>query len=171
MKDLLFLFSLFLLTISIIHAQETGYDNKIEEVVKNCMNCSFCPDGKEVGMGKICIYFFWGKGCPHCNEEKIFLRELENKYPNLEVYEFEVYYNKTNADFWEEICRKYDIQPIAVPMTFIGEKVFVGFVRTEAKKVGSEDYRIVLFLTVGFVVILSTFILKKLRKVKKWGKN
>ncbi|MEM7818746.1 MAG: thioredoxin family protein [Candidatus Aenigmatarchaeota archaeon] len=109
------------------YTQEIGYSDKIEEAIINCTICNVCPDGKVISPGKICVYFFWGQGCPHCAEEKPFLDELKKKYPNLEVYDFEVYYHPENAKFWKEVCEKCNTQPSGVPMTFIGEKVFIGF--------------------------------------------
>jgi thiol-disulfide isomerase/thioredoxin len=31
--------------------------------------------------GAFPVYFFWGDGCPHCEEEKQFLNEMKKKYP------------------------------------------------------------------------------------------
>ena len=31
------------------------------------------------------MYFFWGKGCPHCEEEKLFLNEMKKKYPEMKI--------------------------------------------------------------------------------------
>ncbi len=75
---------------------------------------------------KACVYLFYGATCPHCAQERPFLRELMNKYP-IELHEFEVYFNKTNAELWNQISSKYGTEPSGVPMTFIGDKVFIGF--------------------------------------------
>ncbi|MEM5811954.1 MAG: hypothetical protein QXG91_04440 [Candidatus Aenigmatarchaeota archaeon] len=108
--------------------QEIGYSDKIEEAIINCTSCNVCPDGTVLEQGKICVYLFWGQGCPYCAKEKVFLEKLVKKYQNLEIHDFEVYYNFTNAELWKLICKKYKTQPSAVPMTFIGNKVFIGFV-------------------------------------------
>ncbi|MEM5832241.1 MAG: GAP family protein [Candidatus Aenigmatarchaeota archaeon] len=108
--------------------QEIGYSDKIEEAIINCTSCNVCPDGKVIEKEKICVYLFFGQDCPHCAREKIFLEKLIKKYPNLEIYYFEVYHNFSNVEFWKTVCQKYNTQPSAVPMTFIGNKVFVGFV-------------------------------------------
>jgi len=73
----------------------------------------------------VCIYFFYSNTCPHCTKEKTFLQELVQKYP-IELYEFEIG-SSVNANLWHQICKKYNTQPVGVPMTFIGGKVFVGF--------------------------------------------
>lgn len=166
MKKLLFSIPFFILLISTIYAQETGYAHNIEEAIRNCVNCNFCPDGKKIDSGKICVYFFWGQGCPHCNEEKLFLEELKNKYP-LEIHDFEVYYNKENAEFWREVCKNYNVQPLGVPMTFIGKKVFIGFARKEVEKFEIRYEQIILLLIAIFSAFFLTFVLNKLKKVKR----
>ncbi|MDI6826608.1 MAG: hypothetical protein QMD36_05520 [Candidatus Aenigmarchaeota archaeon] len=77
----------------------------------------------------VCLYIFYGKTCPHCGEERAFLQGLKTKYSQLEIHEFEVYYNKANRDLFNEIAKAYHITTSSgVPMTFIGEKAFIGFV-------------------------------------------
>jgi thiol-disulfide isomerase/thioredoxin len=81
---------------------------------------------------KVCVYFFYGTTCPHCAEEKPFLEELKNKYP-IELHQFEVYYNETNVDIWNRISSLYGAKPVGVPMTFIGEKAFIGFTKGDGQ--------------------------------------
>ena len=37
------------------------------------------------------IYFFWGEGCPHCSEEKLFLDKLTQNNENITVHDYEVW--------------------------------------------------------------------------------
>ncbi len=76
---------------------------------------------------KVEIYFFWGQGCPHCAQEKPFLEKLKQKYPQLEVKEFEVYYNSNNRELFQKIAKAYNTEPQGVPMTFIGKDFIIGF--------------------------------------------
>jgi|MudIll2142460700_1097286.scaffolds.fasta_scaffold01192_5 thiol-disulfide isomerase/thioredoxin len=66
-------------------------------------------------------YFFWGKGCPHCAKEEILLEQLKERYPQLEVKSFEVWFSPENARLFVEIAEAYGMKPQGVPITFIGD--------------------------------------------------
>ena len=67
------------------------------------------------------VYFFWGDGCPHCAEEKPFLEQMEEKYPELEVEMFEVWNNQENGELFQKMASAYNTQARGVPATFIGD--------------------------------------------------
>ncbi len=73
------------------------------------------------------LYFFWGDGCPHCAQEEIFLEEMKIKYPELKVYDFEVWYNRENVKKMQEVAKILNASVNGVPLTIIGDKYFVGF--------------------------------------------
>lgn len=77
------------------------------------------------------LYFFWGNGCPHCEKEKEFLSELRGRYAGLVVESYEVWQNRTNAGFFGQMTARAGIKSSGVPVTFIGNKVFVGFSERE----------------------------------------
>ncbi|MEM7821434.1 MAG: thioredoxin family protein [Candidatus Aenigmatarchaeota archaeon] len=152
----------FLIAFSIIaHAQNVGYSDKIEEAILNCNECNVCADGKTIEEGKICVYFFWGQGCPHCAEEKPFLEELKKKYP-IEVYDFEVYFHEENLNLWRKICEKNNLQASGVPMTFIGSRAFIGF----SKKNSSYLNIIPITVLVVFIIIGILFLISKKVRIK-----
>lgn len=76
---------------------------------------------------KVQLWFFWGQGCPHCAAEKPFLEELAKKYPQLEIKEFEIYYNKENQQLFEKVAKAYNTSASGVPMTFVGKDFVLGF--------------------------------------------
>ncbi|MFW5884991.1 MAG: hypothetical protein ACOCUF_02070 [Patescibacteria group bacterium] len=77
---------------------------------------------------KTTVYFFWGEGCPHCAEEKPFLEEMEEKYPELEVKMLETYKDKENSELFQEMAAAYGTQARGVPVTFIGDhEPIIGF--------------------------------------------
>ncbi|MEM7825328.1 MAG: thioredoxin family protein [Candidatus Aenigmatarchaeota archaeon] len=155
------------------YTQEIGYSDKIEEAIIKCDNCNVCPDGKNIIKENKCIYFFWGRGCPHCAEEKPFLEELKKKYPKIEIYDFEVYYNYENTRLWREVCKKYNTEPSGVPMTFIGDKVFIGFVNRGFYTNSSipSSYFVLSFfpllaVVLAFLCLLAVLILARRVKIK-----
>ncbi len=76
----------------------------------------------------VTIYFFWGQGCPHCDAEKPFLEQLEQKYPRLEVKEFETWYDRENAELFQKFLAAHSVpSPYGVPTTFIGNDYIVGY--------------------------------------------
>jgi len=73
------------------------------------------------------LYLFYGDGCPHCASEKEFLKELDNKYDNLEIIMYEVWYNEENATLMDNVKAKLEKNNQYVPFTVIGETSFTGF--------------------------------------------
>jgi len=89
---------------------------------------------------KIEINFFYSPTCPHCAAEKPFLEELKQKYPEVEIKEFSLS-NKENTDLLTKFYKNYKVPSNIygfVPMTFIGEKYFLGFNDDIEKEI--EDY-------------------------------
>ncbi len=73
------------------------------------------------------VYFFWGEGCPHCAKEKPFLEKMEEKYPEVEIKDYEVWGSNENRNLMVEFGKKLDATVNGVPFTVIGEKYIVGW--------------------------------------------
>ncbi len=73
------------------------------------------------------LYFFWGDGCPHCADEKIFLETLKSRFPGLTVHSYEVWKNQANAAYFSRMLRASGIKSSGVPVTMIHTRTFVGF--------------------------------------------
>ncbi len=80
------------------------------------------------------IYFFWGDGCPHCEEEKVFLKAIKQRYPDIEILPFEVWHNQDNFRLFEMMAKGFGIEISGVPTTFVGDSVFVGY----SKKIATD---------------------------------
>ena len=76
---------------------------------------------------KIIIYFFWGEGCPHCEEERQFLEGLKRELSSLEIRDYEVWHNRENAGFMAQMLRANGIQSSGVPLTLVHDQLFSGF--------------------------------------------
>jgi len=75
----------------------------------------------------VTIYFFWGDGCPHCAEAKPFLADLAQRYPSVQVRDFEVWYHEKNREPLVRMAAKFGFEPTAVPTIFIGDRYWVGY--------------------------------------------
>ena len=78
---------------------------------------------------KIEIYFFYSLTCPHCASEKIFLKKLKEKYPEIDIKKFAISERK-NVELLKEFYENYKVPSQIqgyVPITFIEEKYFLGF--------------------------------------------
>jgi cytochrome c biogenesis protein CcdA/glutaredoxin len=84
------------------------------------------------------LVLFYGKGCPHCAKEEIFLQEMEDKYPTLKVHRFEVYFNDTDREMMQSMAAAYKTEVSGVPMTFIDDKVITGFSDAIGKNIENE---------------------------------
>ena len=84
--------------------------------------------GSKIQEGKINLYLFHGKECPHCREEKEWLKGIEKKYKDyLNVEMFEVWHDDENADVMKKVRDELSVKSEGVPLTVIGDEHFVGF--------------------------------------------
>jgi len=72
------------------------------------------------------MHVFWGIGCPHCDNQKPFLRELEERYPDLRIREYEVMRERTHHPLFIALANAHGIEAGSVPTTFIGGQAWVG---------------------------------------------
>jgi thiol-disulfide isomerase/thioredoxin len=73
------------------------------------------------------IYFFWGNGCPHCAQAEPFLADLEQRYPEVEVKAYEVWYDEGNQKIWADMMATFGKVPEAVPTIIIGDRIWKGY--------------------------------------------
>jgi len=77
------------------------------------------------------IYFFWGEGCPHCAHEKPFLERLEETYPGVKVYDYEIWTNSENRNLLIEISNTLNVNVSGTPFTVVGDQYFSGWFNEE----------------------------------------
>ncbi len=84
---------------------------------------------------KVNIYFFWGQGCPHCEEETKFFNSIEKKYGEYyNLYKFEVWYNEENAKLLNAFATSMGDEANGVPYTIIGNNTYKGFDNSSKRK-------------------------------------
>ena len=76
--------------------------------------------------------------CPHCAQEEVFLDEIKDKYKDdLEIKEYEVWYNFSNQRLMEKVADALNTEASGVPFTVIGSHFFEGY--SDANKSSMED--------------------------------
>ena len=82
----------------------------------------------KVEKDKVNLYLFYGKECPHCEEEREWLKQIKIDYKKyLNVYEYEVWHNDKNKAKMEEIKSIVGEEKSGVPFTVIGDTEYVGY--------------------------------------------
>ena len=76
---------------------------------------------------QITMYLFHGDGCPHCAEEMEFISSSLEKYKNLKIKKYEVWYNEENAELLQKVLNAYSVNRMGVPATIIGDTIIMGF--------------------------------------------
>ena len=70
------------------------------------------------------LYLFHSSTCPHCKEERAYLKKLKKKYDYLKVIEYEVH---DSALVTEKVRDSLGIKESYVPITVIGSDYIIGF--------------------------------------------
>jgi len=86
---------------------------------------------------KIKLNFFYSQTCPHCAQEKKFLKSLETKYPQLQVIYHDVG-TKESIELLQNLYTEHQIPKQShglVPISFIGGKYFIGFNQKTGQKI------------------------------------
>lgn len=89
---------------------------------------------------KLELIYFWGDGCPHCAKESKFLEQIAEKYPDLEITKYEVWYDSKNQELFKKTAKELGITQLGVPLTIVGDKYFVGYGDDETTGKQIEDY-------------------------------
>jgi len=76
---------------------------------------------------KVDAYLFYGNGCPHCAKEIKFFNSIKDKYPDLNVTGYEVYYSQENSLLMQKVANYLGAEGGGVPFLIIGDEYFVGF--------------------------------------------
>ena len=133
MKKLRWLLVLLLVLIPInTFALSDNYVDKVHDIVD-----------KKVEKDKINIYFFRGEGCPHCADEEKWFKSIEKKYKDyINIYDFEVWKSKDNAELLDKVKKEMGSKANGVPFTVIGDEYFVGFSEVSKSKIENtiKDY-------------------------------
>jgi cytochrome c biogenesis protein CcdA/thiol-disulfide isomerase/thioredoxin len=73
------------------------------------------------------IVLFYGRGCPHCAAMRDYLATLKDRFPQLRVHAYEVYFDGANARLFERMADAYKFKIEGVPTAIVGDTVFSGY--------------------------------------------
>jgi cytochrome c biogenesis protein CcdA len=96
-------------------------------VAEECVTPVSCPVTPSAnGTGDICIYYFYGQSCPHCAQIKPFIDQMIARYPRVQLYSYEIYFNTSNQEMFKDFIGRYEISQEGVPALFVGDRALVG---------------------------------------------
>jgi cytochrome c biogenesis protein CcdA len=81
------------------------------------------------------LILFHGEGCPHCAAEREFLVGLAERHPDLEIRQYEVWRDEANRELLTRYANELAFDPRGVPVTIVGEQVWVGFSEVVAQEI------------------------------------
>ena len=78
--------------------------------------------------GKVNIYLFYSKICPHCHRELEYLETLSSKYKDsINIFTYEVTEDIVNNNYLKSVKGYFQETRPGVPFTVIGTNTFYGF--------------------------------------------
>lgn len=83
----------------------------------------------------VVIVLFWSQSCSHCAQEKPFLEELAQQYPQVRLEFYEVSQNSENLGYMYDMGEAMDFEVSGVPVTIIGEQVWVGYSESVSEEI------------------------------------
>ena len=128
-KRLLILLFTFLLILPLnLNAVSVKYKDVVSEIT-----------GSTVEEEKVNLYLFHGRDCPHCKAERKWLEKIKDEYKDsLNIIEYEVWYDETNAGYMNQVKNMLGVNEQGVPFTVIGESYFLGYNDSMAPNIESK---------------------------------
>jgi glutaredoxin len=82
--------------------------------------------------GPVVVRYFYADGCPYCAQQTVELDAWERRFA-VEIHRYEVG-EDANRVLLQELSTVYGIEVRGVPVTFIGDRAWVGFDATSAEQ-------------------------------------
>ncbi|MFO0640882.1 MAG: thioredoxin family protein [Polyangiaceae bacterium] len=79
------------------------------------------------------LVFFWGVGCPHCEEAKPFVDTLEREHPGLRVVRVESRKDGEGRRRFVDTMNSLGASAVGVPTFVVGDAYVTGFVKGETE--------------------------------------
>ncbi|MGB7904072.1 MAG: thioredoxin family protein [Steroidobacteraceae bacterium] len=79
------------------------------------------------GTPTVRLYYFFSPTCPHCQEAKPFIAELQAQNPWLEVKRYSVKDHRGNARFYYETAQSLGVEALSVPGLVFCRQIIIGY--------------------------------------------
>ncbi len=76
---------------------------------------------------RVTLEFFWGVGCPHCDEAKPFVDDLEKRDRDLAVQRWEVRKDPKGRKHFIDTMKRLGAKAVGIPTFVVGQRYSVGF--------------------------------------------
>lgn len=73
------------------------------------------------------LVVFWGDGCPNCAAQEVWLAQVEQQYPDLNIVRYEVWFDEANKQLFEAEAQRLGFDAVGVPTTVSSERVWIGW--------------------------------------------
>lgn len=85
------------------------------------------PTPERTKAERVSLLFFWGEGCPHCEQAKPFLDKLAKSRQRLVVERIEVRKNRDGRKRFVETMKRLGAQAVGIPTFVVNNDYAVGF--------------------------------------------
>lgn len=93
------------------------------------------------------LVMFYGDGCPHCANEKVFLESLQQRYPDLHIETYEVWNDDVNLELFRQFAADHGVEARGVPTTFVAGQTWTGFSNTTGDHIETVVAALIVGLT------------------------
>ena len=73
------------------------------------------------------LTFFWGLGCPHCEQAKPFIERLRRERPQLDIEVIEIRQDPAGRRHFVDMMRRLGVTTPGIPVFVLGEHSLMGF--------------------------------------------
>lgn len=98
------------------------------------------PNMDVFALNEVNIYFFHKSTCDICEQERIYLTALKEKYPNMRIYSYDVT-DSHNYELMKNARSLFNDTREGVPYTVIGDTTFHGFNQASKCKMQKAVYQ------------------------------
>ncbi len=87
---------------------------------------------------RVPVHFFWAANCPHCAEARPVLAELADRYPQVEIVEYDLWGDRVAFGRLVSLAEARGQSLVSTPAILVGDRLWFGFSGAIADEVERE---------------------------------